>query len=173
MERPRKSFKIDHEGISYEVTSGGAIIYRLKNGILELLLSHNRSKYEDLGGTAENTDTDINHTVAREVEEESNKLISQKSILERIKNQKFIFSKTSKYILYILPATPTEASLTTEDFGTKEFHDNIPRTVHWIPFDEFINPATIKNKLNFRLKNRKIFEQLALLSPKKDDIYLF
>ena len=150
---------------SVEISGGGVILYRIKNDELQLLLMINRGKYEDLGGTSESKDKDIYQTVAREVCEESNELISKKSILSRIKESEYILSKTSKYILFIIKANKQESELSSEEFGEREIHDNIPRTVEWIPISEFLNSETIKNKLNFRLKNRNIFEYLKKLDP--------
>ena len=148
-----------------EITAGGVILYRIKDNELQLLLMTNRGKYEDLGGTSENKDKDILNTVAREVSEESNQLIDKKSILDRIKISDYILSKTSKYILFIIKANKYESELVSEQFGDKEIHDDIPRIIDWIPLSEFLNSETIKNKLNFRLKNRNIFEYLKKLDP--------
>ena len=148
-----------------EVSAGGLILYRIKNNELQLLLAYNREKNEDLGGTAEDKDIDIYHTIAREANEESNRLINEKSVLERIKNAEYIISKTSKYMLFIIPANEDEAKLKSKDFGDKEIHDDFSRTISWVPVSEFLNSETIKNKLNFRLKNKKIFDYLKKLDP--------
>lgn len=159
--KPMFTIKYDDENVI--VSAGGTILYRINNNQLELLLMTNRGKYEDLGGTADLTDIDIYHTVAREVFEESNGLINYNDILSRIKKSNFIVSKTSKYILFIIPANADEINLKTEDFGDREIHDNIPRTISWVPLSEFLNKNVIRDKLNFRLKNRNIFEYLKKL----------
>lgn len=152
-------------GIEIAVTAGGVILYRIQNNELQLLLMTNRGKYEDLGGTSESGDKNIYETVAREVSEESNGLVERKNILKRIKVSNYIYSKTSKYILFIIKADKDESELVSEQFGDRENHDNVPRTVDWVPLSVFLNSETIKNKLNFRLKNRNIFEYLKKLSP--------
>lgn len=153
-----------------EVTAGGVILYRIKNNELQLLLMTNRGKYEDLGGTSESQDKSIYETVAREISEESNGLINKESILKRIKKSDYIISKTAKYIIFIIKATKKESELTSKQFGNKEIHDNIERTIDWVPVSEFLNSDVIKNKINFRLKNRNIFEYLKKIDPNKKDI---
>jgi len=166
-----------------EVSAGGVILYRIKDGELQLLLMTNRGKLEDLGGTSEKKDKDIFHTVAREVSEESNRLIDKKSILNRIRNSEYILSRTSKYIIFIIKANDDESKLNSEQFGDREIHDDIPRTIDWVPASEFLKSETIKNKLNFRLKNRNVFEYIKKLDPtykpdqdgsgSKNIVYLF
>lgn len=164
----RKIFSITLEnGEIADITAGGVILYRIINNKVELLLATNRHKYEDLGGRTDNEDKDISNTISREVYEESNKLINKQSILNRIKSRikrkDYILSKTSKYLLFIIPANHNESKLESKQFGDKEIHDNIPRTICWVPISEFLDPETIKNKLNFRLKNRNIFEYIKKL----------
>jgi len=165
--RNRPSFKIKDpkSGEENDVTSGGVILYRIKNNSLQLLLSWSRGKYEDLGGTVDETDADIYHTISREVEEESNGLILAKDILTRIQTREPIYSKTSKYLAFIVKANDLESVLTSEQFGDKELHDNFERTIQWVPLIEFMNPVTIREKINFRLKNKYIFDALTALSP--------
>jgi len=151
------------------VSAGGVILYRINNNQLELLMMTNRGKYEDLGGTTDNRDKDIYDTIAREVWEESNELIDEKSIRSRIEamalEKDMIISKTSKYVLFIMKANSSEKKLTSEQFGDREIHDDIPRTVDWISIDEFLKKETIKDKLNFRLKNKNVFDYLRKLNP--------
>lgn len=171
--KSRKTFNIkpnDPNAGDVEVSAGGVILYRIEGNELQLLLMTNRGKYEDLGGTSESKDKDIFETVAREVSEESNKLINKGSILKRIKNSEYILSKTSKYILFIIKATKEESELVSEQFGDREIHDDIPRTIDWVPISKFLNSETIREKLNFRLKNRNIFEYLKKLDPNYNDL---
>ena len=152
--------------IEVPITSGGVILYR-RNKELELLLITNRGKYEDLGGRADISDKNIYETVAREAYEESNNLINKKSILDRIKTSEYFISKTAKYIVFIIEANQEESKLLSEQFGNIEIHDNIPRIISWIPISEFLDTKTIKDKMNFRLKNRYIFEYLKSLKYPK------
>lgn len=165
----RLSFKIKTPDGEVETTAGGVLLYRRRtdnadnadNAGIDLLLSFNRSKYEDLGGTVEEADADIRETIAREVEEESNGMISATSIRARISGDDFIYSRVSKYVLFVIEATEQEAHLTSDDFGPRELHDDFERTIRWVPLTEFLSPETIRDRLNFRLKNRPLFDKVS------------
>ena len=148
------------------VSSGGVLLYRFINGEMELLLSDTRGLYEDLGGKVDDNDKNINSSISREVHEESNGLIDKKSIKARLLKNNPIYIKKSKYLLYILHATPKERTLKSEDFGNKEIHDDINRTIKWIPLDIFLSQKIIKHRLNWRLKNKKIFDALKEIKIK-------
>jgi hypothetical protein len=143
------------------ITAGGVLFYKIVNNKMELLVIENRNVYEDFGGCTDEKDKDIYHTVSRETYEESNKIFKKKNIRDRIiKTDKYIYSPKSKYILFILKATDEEEELTTERFGSRELHDDIYRTVKWISIDKFLASNTIRFKMNFRLKNKYIFDML-------------
>ena len=167
-QKPIFNIKLENSDDEIKISAGGVILYRIKNGVLELLLMTNRNKYEDLGGTSDVGDLNIYDTVSREVSEESNELIDIKSIMDRIQKSDYILSKTCKYIIFIIKANDKERNLVSEQFGDREIHDDIPRTISWVPISEFLKSDTIKNNLNFRLKNRNIFEALKKLDPNND-----
>jgi hypothetical protein len=150
----------DDKVVGEEISAGGVILYRFKNGNMELLLVENRGLYEDLGGRVDKADKDIYSTVAREANEESNKLLSKSKIKKRIKDAPFAYMKRSKYIVYIIKANTDEIKLKSIDFGDKEIHDDIFRKVKWIPLDIFLSKDIIAHKLNFRLKNKSLFTKL-------------
>jgi hypothetical protein len=146
------------------VKSGGIIFYRFSKGIMELLINENRGMIEDLGGCTDIQDKDIFSTVAREVEEESNNKFIKKDIKKRIKKTKhYVYMKKSKYVVYFLECTNEESKFKTIDFGNKEIHDDVFRTIKWIPLDIFLLKEVIQFKLNFRLKNKKIFDMLKYI----------
>lgn len=150
-----------------EICAGGVILYRMINSNIELLLIKSRDKYEDFGGKIDKGDVDIYDTIAREVKEESNNLIDYDSIMLRIKdtNNKPVYVKYSKYLVFILEANDLEKELTSEMFGTHEIHDNINRTVHWISMTDFLN-LTERKEVNFRLINKPFFDALGALKKK-------
>ena len=151
------------------------IIYRITNNKFDLLLSEARGLYEDLGGRTDDDDKDIISTVSREAYEESNKLLDIKSIKKRIKNaDPPIYMKRSKYAVYIIEATKEEAKLKSEKFGNRELHDDVPRKIKWIPLTKFMLPDILKYKINFRLKNKLLFDKLKSLAlEKKMSINMF
>jgi 8-oxo-dGTP pyrophosphatase MutT (NUDIX family) len=162
----RKTFYLDNDN-EKPLRAGGVIIYRkTKEGKIELLLinSETRKKYEDIGGSTDEKDENIKMTIAREVEEETNKVISYGSMYRRLcENPPFIYSKNSKYIVYIIKASPTEEKLESELFGNREIHDDIPRVIDWLPLSTFLHKDTIAKEINYRLKNYNLFKKLESL----------
>lgn len=160
-----------------EIKAGGVILYRKdkEHKTIKFLLINSQEKYEDFGGRTDVIDKNINETIAREVEEESNGLIKKEYIINNIEKYltdkkrnnpeddlenefmtfigqsnliKEIYIKNSKYLLYFIP---TDIDYDTTKFGTYEIHDNIARTVDWITYEKLIS----MNNLNFRLRNRQ------------------
>lgn len=141
---------------SMDITAGGVLIYRNNGSSIDFLLINSKNMIEDFGGGIDESDEDIYDTVAREAYEESNGLLHKKTIRNRLLNAPFVYTPKSKYILFIIKATKRESNLTSEEFGDTEFHDNIKRYVKWISYKKFMTQSII-SKLNYRLKNRKLF----------------
>ena len=148
------------------LTAGGVIIYKIIKNEVYLLLSQSRGMFEDLGGCVDDEDESIRETVAREADEESNGKIKKKEVLARLNDAKHVEIIKSKYIVYVIKATNEEEKLVEEDFGTKEFHDNIDRIIKWVKLSSFLLPEVIKFKLNFRLKNNYLFALLKNIIKK-------
>lgn len=169
----KKTFYLDDDK-KQQVTSGGVLLYRFVKGNMELLLVESRGGLEDLGGQIDNDDKDIYSTVAREANEESNELLSKITIKRRIKKAQFAYIEKSKYVVYVIEADKKEIKLSSSDFGDTELHENILRKIKWIPLDIFLLPDIIKHKLNWRLKNRALFDILKQIkNDKKCDINMF
>jgi hypothetical protein len=157
--KDRKTFYLNDD-TDMPILAGGVIIYRIKKGNMEVLVSENRGLYEDLGGMVDKSDKDIYVTVAREANEESNEMLSKSKIKKRIKIAPYFYMKRSKYIVFIIKANLDEELLISDDFGDREIHDNFARKIKWIPIDIFLSNDIVKYKLNFRLKNRALFTKL-------------
>ena len=149
----RKSFYLDKD-TDKPLYAGGVILYRFVKNNMELLLADSRGAYEDLGGCIDQEDKDIFTTVAREAYEESNKLLSKSKIKKRLKEAPYMYATKSKYVVYIIEANDDEVKLKSSDFGNKELHDDIFRTISWVPLEKFLLPEVVKYKLNWRLKNK-------------------
>lgn len=161
----RPVFKLDGQ----DVKAGGIIFYRYGTKSIDLLLSASERSMDDLGGCTDIEDPDIYYTVAREVEEESNKKFNKKNLIKRLKQEstQYIYTPKSKYVIFILKASDDEKKFKKEDFGEKEIHDNIERQVKWIPLEFFLQSDTIQNKLNWRLRNAKLFNIFKEIKNKK------
>ena len=133
------------------VRAGGVLFYRYDehDSSYQLLLIYSRNKYEDFGGCSDNVDVDIKNMVAREVAEESNLIFSKEFILDSIKDKEPLYIKYSKYILYFVQI---DELYDPQIFGNKELHDNIERTVEWVPYENFKDKEFLK-KVNGRLNN--------------------
>lgn len=149
------------------VTSGGVLIYKFGDSGMELLVINSRGGFEDFGGKIDEADKSIRKTVARETYEESNKLINKKQLELRLESAPYIYVKNSKYVCFIVEATYEESQLNSKDFGDVELHENIQRTVKWIPLSTILTPEIIKYKLNWRLKSSALFTKLNEINNKK------
>lgn len=139
------------------VTAAGVIFYRYDGKDMQLMLINSRNKLEDIGGKIDQIDRSIEEAAAREVEEETNKIIKANDIIDRLNealsNQK-IYVKNSKYLIYIIKANELERELTTDDFGDYENHDKIKRTIQWISRDTAFSTTFIRGgKLNHRIRS--------------------
>jgi hypothetical protein len=165
----QKTFNISKYPLNEKqiVTSGGVLIYRFNQDEIELLMINSRGGYEDFGGKIDCYDKNIFKTVSRETYEESNNLIDKKQLESRLVNAPYIYVKNSKYVCFIVEATPEESNLTSYDFGDVELHDNIKRTVKWIPLSKLLTQEVIKYKLNWRLKSSALFSKLTEINNQK------
>ena len=169
----RKIFYLDSNKTK-SITSGGVIIYRFLKGYMELLLMDSKGLYHDLGGRTDIKDKDILSTVSREAFEESNELLNKRKIRTRLKYDDPIYIEKSKYVIFIIEASKEEEKLISSDFGVKEKHDNINRTIKWISLKKFLMNETIKYRLNWRLKNKKLFDKLnSIKNDRKINMSVF
>ena len=156
--------------LNYELRAGGLIYYKFneKTNEYDFLLIKCNNKYEDFGGRTDMCDKCIEDTVAREAEEESNKIFKKKDVYKKIvdpsfSNNKKLYTKYSKYIVYLIE---TNKNYDPIKFGTMELHDNIPRTVEWISYSTITDKEFIKTKLHFRLKYKALLD--AIISIKNN-----
>lgn len=153
----RPTFYLDDEKIQ-ELRAGGVLFYRFNPDIadFELLMIYARNNYEDFGGCTDAIDKNIMDTVTREVVEESNEIFKKEFIKEHIEKAEPIYIKHCKYALYFIEL---DDYIDPTDFGDKEIHDDIDRTVEWIPYKQF-NDQQFIEKLNFRLKSFNVLNHL-------------
>ena len=160
--RPTFTYKIGEK--RFPIRAGGVLFYRKIDDDIELLLIHNeyRNCYEDFGGRTDEKDATIEDTIAREADEESNGLFKKEDIKIRMMFSKKSYSIQSKYMMYFVRVTSKESQFMKEDFGNKETHDGISRTIDWFSLKEVLEEDFIQ-KLNPRLNNNymlKILRQL-------------
>eukprot|EP01080_Neovahlkampfia_damariscottae_P009118 gene9118-1208_t len=161
MEKKQKTFKFHFNNDEKSpIAATGALLYKFVDNEMLILMIDKSSKFEDLGGKVDQTDETVQFTAAREIEEESNLVIKIEDIIKRLENSKNIYLPPSKYLLYFVKATSQEEKLAKKDFGDVEKNDNIKRTISWISRKE-LEEAKLNNKINYRLKNLKIFKTLS------------
>lgn len=160
----RPTFQYEQDNVTYDIKAGGILFYKIEDNSVKFLMIRNRDRYEDFGGCTDNCDKNIQDTIAREVEEESNKLFSKSNILERMGKTEPIINKTSKYLLYILKLVDHELQFTGNEFGTHETHDDIDRTVEIVDIDKFKDSDFLYSEVNFRLRFREFYINIFNLS---------
>jgi hypothetical protein len=124
------------------IRAGGVIYYRFNkfSEKIQLLLQQIDKKFEDMGGKTDEKDIDINHTIGRELVEETNGIISMDEFYQQVNTYNHcIYSSIGKYLLYLLPANEHIASTKLSEYSDKEFNDNVNRTVHWVNLDSLNN----------------------------------
>jgi 8-oxo-dGTP pyrophosphatase MutT (NUDIX family) len=162
MSKTRPTFYLNNDKTK-PVRAGGVIIYKFTRKGMELLLIENRGQYEDIGGCTDISDKTYIDTIVREVYEETNKLIKRKNTRQKLVSSSNVYISISKYVIHFIEATERQKKLTLKDFGPKEIHDDIERTIQWIPLSHFLDSNIIAYKLNFRLKNKVVFDKLKQL----------
>lgn len=162
----RPTFYLD-DNVNKPIRAGGVIIYKFINNIMYVLLIERNGLYEDIGGCTEESDKTHIDTVVREVYEESNKLIKRKNTRNKLKKAYSYYIPNSKYIIYFIEATIRQQNMTSNDFGNYELHDNIERTINWIPLSHFLNKTIAKYKHNNRIKHTHIYQKLRQIRNTK------
>jgi len=151
-----RQVKFLEDDISKPITAGGLLLYKIdKLGNLKLLLIKKKGMYEDIGGKIDLGDKTIYDTVAREVGEETNNVISNSSIKDRLLVAPYFYVNHSKYVIYVVKANSDERLFKKYDFGKTELHDNIQRIIKWTHFRKFM-----KEKMNWRMRNKQLFDKL-------------
>lgn len=155
----RPTFYYNNESDN-RIRAAGLLIYRFTKHMLEpeYLMINSKGKYEDFGGKTDIIDSCIDDTVIREADEESNGVIDKESITKRIKNSNPVYCNRSKYLVYVIRVNkyynPTE-------FGDREIHDNIPRTVEWVKHSDLWNCRRYSNSpLHMRLKFDELYTRI-------------
>lgn len=129
------------------ISACGCLLYKIKNNKIELLLIKYENKnwplLDDFGGQIDNTDKSVYDAMVREIEEETNNVITGK-IISKKKIVKTFYNHHSKYHLLLIQVDDEYDD--TSIFGDFEKTDNIKRTIDWYPYKD------VKNKIAFRLK---------------------
>ena len=145
------------------IRAGGCIFYRKRQNDIEILLINNKRNlylkkkltetwvFEDIGGKISFNDNCIEDTIAREISEETNGIISESLVFSLLTTdllEDALYHKKTKYLLYIVEANEEISNLKTEDFGKEEIGSNAKeRTFHWITLSRFKKHIM----LNYRL----------------------
>ena len=152
----RPTFYYDNDEFK-PIRAGGLIIYKIEQNKIKLLLIrtnfNNIEVFEDIGGKTDSKDISFYETISREVGEETNNVINPNIIKNQLYNADSIYISHGKYLLYIIKANNYEKKLDVIDFGNKEIHDNIDRTIEWVNVDDYINQT--KN-FNVRLHSNEL-----------------
>lgn len=144
-----------------ECKAGGIILYDISPTLDEplFLMINSRNKYEDFGGKSDIGDIDIEYMACRETAEESNFILDKEKLYEKIKKDKIkpCYSKLAKYAVFVVE---TDTHYDPASFGDKELHENIERTVEWLPLHLLKDYKFTNSKLHIRLRNKSFFDRL-------------
>ena len=150
-----------------EIKAGGVLFVRGKYKkevlIQKIFEMDGKLKYSDFGGKTDNDDLTIDITIARELHEESNGGIRNKSTKKALSIDELskmideniqieIFIPLVKYILKIVYFDDSRYELDFNTIGTYEKIDKIKRFVEWITYDEFIkyyNSKSLHPRMGF------------------------
>lgn len=162
--KEKKIFYINNNE-NQPIMSAGLLIYKIEDDKVKVLMSFSgkRKKYEDLGGQIELTDKCLHSTINREVIEETNGVIklTKKRTRQAEIDGDYFYNVKSKYVVFLVKATPYEELLDSKNFGDCENKDNLVRTISWQEVNIF---SDIKN-INFRLITPKLFAKLRQIEP--------
>ncbi len=118
------------------------------DGKIQLLLIQytERPSLDDIGGKIERTDKAITDAIAREVDEETNEVISPLILQKLLENNTVhtFYTKSCKYLLKLVKVED-EFYKDTEIFGSTELHAKHNRTISWCDY------KMAKDKLSLRL----------------------
>jgi len=151
---PRKIFNFDNKLESKIITPGekssqyensisacGCLFYRIYNAKLQLLLisylDPKRPRFDDLGGKVDESDSDVNDTISREISEETNGVITYEFMQTHLHHNStttnIFYNKSSKYYVVVLQVDETFHP-DTSVFGDFEETDRIHRVINWMDF---------------------------------------
>lgn len=101
------------------------------------LLQKRGKLYEDFGGKVEWSDQSVFDTMVREALEESNHRFDASSLYQRLLTTPFFYyHKKANYLYAVIQATEEEVYLIDQDFGEVENHQQVERSVAWIPMSQ-------------------------------------
>ena len=110
----RPTFLFNND-ITKPIKAGGVLIYKKHNKQIKVLMIKTSYKdidrYEDIGGKTDHIDANELDTVSREVNEETNLIISEQIIKQQLQdiNNKCLYIAHGKYILYFIHANSYES----------------------------------------------------------------
>jgi len=169
-ERPTFLFNNDK---NHPIRAGGVLFYRTSDkGVSEILLikSADYPDYQDIGGKTDMKDKNIFETIAREVDEETNKQIKFSVVMKQMKNSPSIYVRSIRYLLYLVEANDKQCALTTADFADKEYHDNFYRKISWMNIDNYIVGNHDEFIFNARMDINKLQDSQNILTFDKENI---
>lgn len=127
--RGRPTFIINN----LQIRAGGVILYYKEHDkSISFLFIQCQDEVEPFGGKTDIIDKTLKDTVKREADEESNGIIklTDENLID------WIYFPNSKYILFFVESKVKYDPIL---FGTKEFHENIVRSVEWMQYDKIIH----------------------------------
>ncbi|CAL6104218.1 Conserved_hypothetical protein [Hexamita inflata] len=115
------------------VKAAGVLCYFVdSNNNIHLLLRRGKGGFADFGGKNEATDTAPIQIALREAGEESNQILSENYLIDRIDENINFYVPECKYLLYLAKIE----KLDPKEFGEREIAMDEPHEVQWFAEDD-------------------------------------
>jgi hypothetical protein len=152
-----------NDNSSKPVIGVGVLFYKKVGTKVMLLVVEADAKYADIGGKINNNDSDIPSSLSRILEEITNGVITYENGLINLKNAQYIYISSEKYVIYFVEANSEEKKLIKEDFDNSDKKNGSFRKIGWKLREDLINEATVKYKLNSRLKSKNVINTISAI----------
>lgn len=115
-----------------QVTAAGVLIHDAENDRYLLQYMPKTGRFDDFGGKVEWEDDTVLHTILRELYEETNGLMCNKSNPIKFRNAKFHYIKNSKYLLVVIDSRNINIEKDLNHYLNNETCTNINRKLVWV-----------------------------------------
>ncbi len=167
------------DDIEKPISAGGVLLFKKDEVLVQKIQKDDTFQYSDFGGKTDLEDKSIMETIARELGEEMNfgiidkkdgKNMDSVGIKKFLQNglKKKLYFPNAKYFLIFVQFNENKYSLSMDQIGQQEELDQIPRTVEWITFQQFID-SHFSHNLHPRLWGKPVLEFFGYQS-KPDEV---
>lgn len=158
------------------VTAAGVLIHEAENDRYLLQYMPKIGRFDDFGGKVEWEDDTVLHTILRELYEETNGLMCNKSNPIKFRNSKFYYIKKSKYLLAVIDSRNINIEKDLKHYLNIETCTNIDRKLVWVYKKEMdgiqLNPRLkpyfdnsseeLGSEMDFIVRTKNLYHKVGL-----------